>query len=114
VAYEIPTVGAFKAQFPEYAGLTDAVVNAAISEAARRVDDSWTSGDFPLAIVYLAAHFLASYADAVGGGAIQSESFGPISVSYANTSSTDGLAGTSYGLRYLDLLKLNQTGPLVV
>jgi hypothetical protein len=114
--YTLPTTAEFFERFPEFEamGVEEPAVAAALLDAARRVDTTWTAGDYPTAILYLAAHFVSVNADAVGGGLINSESFGPISVSYARAASPDGLTGSAYGQRFFELVSLNIGGPLVV
>jgi hypothetical protein len=80
--------------------------------------------------MYLAAHLMFSLGAASasgappgaggGGGPVQSESIGDSSVSYAATSflRNDGSAledyrSTVWGRRYLQLLRLNQPGPVI-
>jgi hypothetical protein len=109
-----PTPDQFVTRFPEFDGQDDAIT-AALAEANRAVDDSWTEGDYQNAYMYFAAHLLALAENTgSGGAAISSESLGPISVSYKTSSSASALASTSYGAQYARLLRLNQGGPLVI
>lgn len=115
-----PTVVSIKTRFPEFADVEDAVVEFAIEEAALEVKGNWTIG-YNLAIVYLTAHYIASAvaasASSVGGGGdIASESFGRISISYAqgSTASHSDLTTSSYGERFIALRDRNFGGPVVV
>ncbi len=107
------SVSSFKMRFPEFEASDDSAIQFALDEASSFVDDTWITNDAVLAQMYLAAHSIAvSEASAdVGGRTIVSESIGIISASYgtAQTSSSDGsaLKRTSYGERYLSLLRRN-------
>lgn len=132
MSYDLPTDQQFKARFPIFADTDDDVVSAMIVEASGSVDKTWVEHDYQPAIMYLAAHLLATdnSADgemveigAAGGGTVASESFGGgLSVSYASPvtnsqsslSSDDEFGTTVYGRRYLALLNRNRGGPLVV
>ena len=58
MAYVDPTSATLKARFPAFASVDDAVVSQAITEAMRSVDQTWTEGDYTLAIMLRAAHIL--------------------------------------------------------
>jgi len=108
--YTLPTVSDFRDRFPEFDSKADTQVEAAITDASRRVDNTWIEGDYQTAILYLAAHLIAvADAAASGGGVIQSERIGPISVTYAVDASTKPgqLASTSYGQYWAELNRLN-------
>lgn len=124
--YTVPTVDDFTTRFPIFENYDEDQIQSCIDEASRGVDTCWVEGDYQPAIMYLAAHLLATDAsqttDAVIGGAsgaIASESFGPMSVSYGSAP-TDSLAtsgefgSTSYGRRYLSLLRINKPPVVVV
>jgi Protein of unknown function (DUF4054) len=115
--YDPPTVEQFVAKFPEFTG-RDAAITVALAEAGRSVDNTWTAGDYPTAIMYLAAHVMTvgdSMGAGGGAGEIASESLGPISVSYAKTSGDKSLySSTQYGLFYRRLLKKNVPAIAVV
>jgi hypothetical protein len=76
VAYTIPTATTFKTRFPEFGDEADDSITPFINAAAIWVDNIvWTEGDYPYAIIYLAAHYfklyqqaLLSAATGVGGG----------------------------------------------
>jgi hypothetical protein len=119
--YVAPTPAQFKARFPEFEAVADAVIAFALEEAGISVDDSWIERDYVIAIYYLTAHILASSGklsgDAAGAavqGPVTSESLGDASVSYADKSKVVGaeglaaeLASTTYGQRYLGLRRRN-------
>lgn len=123
--YTVPTSAQFKARFPVYEDLEDAYVDLLLAEASGQVDTSWIEADYQPAIMYLAAHLIATDAsgnsgddeeEADGGdGPISSENFGVLSVTYdtskgsaSSNQSSSGLERTEYGRRYLSLLKKNK------
>lgn len=127
MAYVDPTFETLKARFPAFATVDDAVVSQAITEAMRSVDQTWTEGDYTLAIMLRAAHILTldGFGDAaeakaaasgasgyktMKSGALTLERFAPGEQGGNNGSL---LASTSYGRRFLDLLRLNRGGPRV-
>lgn len=121
--YTEPTVDDFKTRFPEI-DAEDDQIQIAIDDAADMVDETWLEKDFQKAILFLAAHYVTINAPEEAGAigdeqSIASESFGPISVSYQKTEAGASSPGTTfgttgYGRRYLELLKLNFPGILVV
>lgn len=115
MSYDVPTTDEFSTKFPELGDAEYSQVAALIAEAARYVDDSWREADYQDAILYLAAHWLLSSASPDQSGAIQSESFGPISVSYATVATDDtALLATHYGHRFVELRHGNFPRVMVV
>lgn len=125
--YTKPTVAQFTARFPIFADRDPAQVQALLDEASGRVDESWIENDYQPAIMYLTAHLLATDAsqegEVVSGGgeqgAIASESFAGMSVSYASpaSNSLNGSAqfgATVYGQRFLALAKASKPGVVIV
>ena len=115
-----PTVVQVKTRFPEFADVDDAQVEFAIEEAMLAVGSNWSSG-YNIAALYLTAHYIASAVAASNSssgasGEIASESFGRISISYAQSTSASAtdLTTSSYGERYLELRAKNFAGPKVV
>jgi L-aminopeptidase/D-esterase-like protein len=123
-----PTVDDFNARFPAFGEYDPDALAACLQEAINTVDTSWRDLDYVPAILYLTAHLLATDNSAEGAdievgagtGAIASESFGGMSISYATNSGaqaavdSSAYATTSYGRRYYSLLKANKTGPVVI
>lgn len=129
--YETPTVTAFKARYPEFDPVSDARVDVFIGEALSGVDESWIESDYQPAAMALAAHKLvlegepARSADLTASvdvnnigrkikrrkvGDVETEFEGSeLSASMADKGSsyTLSLSKTTYGQRYLQLLKLN-------
>lgn len=122
MAHVAPTPAEFKARHTAFAALSDPVIQAILTEANRSVDTTWTEGDYKNAIMYLAAHILTTEgaldSTVIGKpGLISSESLGDASTSYAVAKSSryEGeLGSTIYGRRYLDLMRVNVGGPIVI
>lgn len=119
--YIVPTVAELKDRFPEFAAVADGVVQFALDEALTRVDTSWIESNYQIAILLYAAHVLA-----LGGhDAVETEedaglsqiTIGPLTLRYAKSSSSssnDPIASTSYGRRFLELLRRNSPGIAVI
>lgn len=136
--YETPTATAFKARYTEFDPVSDARVDVFISEALSSVDNSWVETDYQPAIMALTAHKLvlegepqrssdpSALVDVNNlGRKIKTRKVGDVSTEFEGTemsasandkgsSFTLGLSKTSYGQRYLQLLKLNAAGMRVV
>lgn len=125
--YDIPTTDEFFTRFPIFEDADEDTIAAFIQEASGHVDTGWRDVDYKPAIMYLAAHLYATDNSEAGSeveigpsqGAVASESFGPMSVSYASNnsgslSSSEEFGTTSYGRRFLALLRLNQPPVVVV
>lgn len=105
------TVAQVKAIAVEYATLDDEVIQNFIDMAAEYVSRTyWGSSRANLVQALYAAHLMkclgADGSGAGGGGAIASESLGPLSVSYseAETGSIDDLSSTAYGAQIKQLM----------
>lgn len=118
--YTEPTVASFVARFPRFESADEDLIASLLAEAISLVDDSWLERDRATAQLYLTAHWLVretNNSTATGPGIIQSESFGPMSRSYAIDKSASGnadLGQTEFGRRYLELRSANFPGILVV
>lgn len=123
--YTQPTVDQFTQRFPIFEDAEPDQIQVLLTEASASVDQSWAEADYQPAIMYLAAHLLATDSSQVGddvgaggNGTIASESFNGMSVSYVRPNGVSSGAfvseysTTSYGRRYLALLKRNK--PAVV
>ena len=119
--YTVPAASDLVARFPAFAGVQNAAVTNAIAEAQTRVDETWLPDDFSIAIMLLAAHTMTldglgtgAEAAAAAAGALGFASMRSGSLSLDRRQGTGGaglpsmLAETSYGRRFLALLKLNQ------
>lgn len=120
MAYTVPTLETFRARFPIFSDKDDTMIELIIAEAAGKVDQSWLERDYAPAILYLAAHMVATDNSGEGEavevgdtGSISSESFGGMSIAYSRSVqvTTNELHAeynrTSYGRRYLALLRAN-------
>ena len=123
--YTVPAPADLTARFPAFAAVPPATLAAAIAEAQARVDTSWLPSDYPVAIMLLAAHNLtldglgtgaeaaAAAAGALGYSSLRS---GGLSLDRARpprgAAEPSVLAETTYGRRFLALLKVNQPAVL--
>lgn len=123
--YVVPTIQMFLTKFPEFEDTDGGRVQLYLDEAAGNIDKRWLENDYQPAIMYLAAHLIATSGSgeagdilvgSAGDGVVASESYGPISLSYASgrggrgaaSSSVESLYGTTeYGVRFLSLLRRN-------
>lgn len=118
MSYTAPTAADLKARFPAFAAVDDAIITSALTDAARRVDETWTEGDFAMARMLLACHSLAI--DGFGASReIQTMGFrrikvGPLDLERFGSDQQAGAIGsTSYGQRFQDLARLNFPGGTV-
>lgn len=126
--YTTPSLEQFRARFPVFEDAEDGLIEALLAEAAGQIDQSWREADYQPAIMYLAAHLLATDNSAegdtveVGGstGGIASESWGSMSVSYdtgvktSSAASASEWGATEYGRRFYNLLKKNKPGVVAI
>lgn len=129
--YETPTATAFKARYPEFDPVSDARVGVFIGEALSGVDNGWIESDYQPAVMALAAHKLvlegeparsadpSATVDAANiGRKIKRRKVGDVETEFEgselSSSNSDkgsgytlSLSKTTYGQRYLQLLKLN-------
>lgn len=126
--YTAPTPAELKARYPVFATVDDVIVQAAIDEAGRMVDETWTEGDYTNAIMLAACHIMAleghgtsaeAKAVATGAGAYETIRSGQLTLTrgaWASGQSADGnwWKSTSWGRRFWQLLRLNKAGPRVV
>lgn len=126
--YTVPTPAQFRTRFPVFAAESDERVQLFLDEASGKVDLTYVEADYQPAIMYAAAHLLATDGSNEGDdievgaqtGPISSESFGEISVSYrapagyASQSEWAAFWGTTeWGRRYLSLVRVNKGGAIV-
>lgn len=128
MAWTAPTPADLKARFPAFAAVPDAVVETALDEAALQVDETWVSeADFRLGRLLLAAHILTldgqgtgaeAEAAAAGASGFRVMKSGQLTLErFGNAQGgQDGgvLASTSYGKRFLDLLRRNTPAVTIV
>lgn len=123
MAYVTPTKVDFVKRFPSFARVDDSVIESALLEASRRVDDTWTEEDFALGRMLYAAHVLTldghgsgyeAKAAAQGILGFQSISSGGVSVTTRSGASGSSLDTTSFGQRFYELLSRNMGGGIMV
>lgn len=124
--YTVPAPADLAARFPAFAAVPPATLAQAIAEAQTRVDTGWLPGDYAIAILLLAAHGLTL--DGLGTGA-EAASAAAGTLGFAALRSgglslerqrpprgapePSILAETTYGRRFLALLKVNRPAVLV-
>jgi len=111
--YTTPTASELKTRHPAFIDSDSDYVDAVIADANRFVDDSWFIDDYQPAIMFLAAHMLICEGALNGSvkGVITSEAMGDASASYDNSQpSVSDYHSTSYGRRFVALLRVNQPG----
>ena len=137
MSYVQPTAETFKIRFPEFGSVGDALIDLVIDEAVSVVGDTWLEKDRARAQMLLVAHNLSMEGEpqrsvsTLSGetpdnpqqGAISSIKVGDVAISYSNRPSQNNpgtgaigneLLKTSYGARYLEILKLNFRGPIAI
>jgi hypothetical protein len=62
-----PTVAEFRAMFPEFSEVSDAMIQLRLEEGMGWVDSFWYPIDAKFAVLYAAAHFLSLHDQASGG-----------------------------------------------
>lgn len=135
MAYVPPTAADLKARFPEFAPVSDTLVNLILAEAIPQVGETWLERDRFPATLYLAAHMLAMEGEpmrSIGGsgstdwmnGPIKRDKVGDVETEFAgfNLGGGEGASGASgseyaltrYGQMYLSLLRRNFPAVAVV
>jgi hypothetical protein len=119
-----PTPAEFKVRFPDFAAVADAVVQAALDEAALQVDGSWAGeADIRLGRLLLAAHVLTldgqgsgAEAAAVAGGGFRRMKSGQLELERRDDAGAEPgtLGSTGYGRRFLELMQRNVPAVAVV
>lgn len=105
-------------RFPRFSSVDAGVVQTALDEAARMVDDSWLEGDRTLGLFLYACHTMTldGFGEGVAVEEFQSVTSGSLTLSRfprEATAAGDTLLTTMYGKRFLELLKRNKPGVLV-
>lgn len=127
MAYEAPTAAEFKARFPEFSVVTDALVNAAIAEAGEAVGDRWPDAGRLIGHRLYAAHILAvegepersaTIAAAAAAGETASHStrdvssvrIGDTAWTYGNANASGGASGSGSGSASVENLAATRYG----
>lgn len=130
MSYTTPTPAQFKARFPEFGTVPDALIEAIIDEQEPQFGETWIERDRAPALMYLVAHLLTTQgypADTAGDasgnvtrGPMKRRKVGDVEVEYAGRAGTagggtgNGYDTTSYGLMYLSYFRRNFAGARVV
>lgn len=125
MSYVPPTPADFKTRFPAFASVADATIQLLLDEAALMVDDTWVSqADFTLGRMLYAAHYLTLDGAATGGSSsteaqllgFQSIRMGPLELTRfkGSDASAGSWGSTSYGTRFLELVRRNSPAVAVV
>lgn len=112
------------ARYPAFADVPTATIQYWLTDAERFVDESWTEGDYAIALMALAAHNMASAGlgtdgAAVAGipGGVTRLKSGSLDVTFADSAASDRITGalssTRYGSEYAALRYRNKGGPRV-
>jgi hypothetical protein len=127
--YTTPTATTFKARYPEFVPVADALVNLVLQEAFDQVGDTWLERDRARAQMLLAAHNLTMEGEparttsgqgSAGTGTVKRRKVGDVEVEFATPASSsdssvgNGFASTTYGQQYLALMRLNFPAALAV
>lgn len=131
MSYVEPTAETFKARFPEFGGVSDALVSAVLDESFSLVGDNWHEDDRAKAQQLWTAHTLSMEGEpqrsatlADGGtvdnaqsGSVTSMKVGDVSVTYGGRSRGASASGsgsmeaeyrlTNYGARFYELMMRN-------
>jgi hypothetical protein len=114
MAHTPPTLDDFRTRFAEFEDEEDEIIELAIADATRMVGTNWLEADYPVGILFLAAHFVQTGAGGYDSGGLRSVSIGSISVTYADPKAVTELSKSSYGTRFVQLRRMNVGGPIVV
>lgn len=118
--YETPTATDMKERFPAFAAVGEKPVEAALREGERQVDESWPADDRVTAVLLYAAHVLtldglgtSTEAQLAGFRRLKIGSLELESATAASAASASSLLATSYGRRFVDLIR-RVRGPAIL
>jgi len=104
------TLSDFRAEFPEFAGTSDARIESLIAYAESRIDETRWSNQYDMGLLLHTAHHVAMLNSAgpkAGPGPVAVKTMGGLSVSFAAYLASAGgqshLKATAYGRMLLDL-----------
>lgn len=134
--YVVPTTAELKLRFPIFQAVAEPILQGAIDEGSNRVDRTWREVDYQSAIMLFAAHTLTMDGQGTGREAkfaalaeagISSIKISSLAISLRKAgaegvTSTGSfrsapfgtLRSTSFGKRFLDLMRLNHPAVVVV
>lgn len=123
MAYTLPTPTELKEHWPAFAAVSDTIVQYNIDRAARSVDDTWTEGDYTVAVELLACHYMTlaglgtgteAEINANGMSGFSMIRSGQLTLQRAATSGADGgdvpgqWGGSAYGRQFWYLMRQNK------
>lgn len=129
MAYVEPTPTTFKARYPEFSAVDDALITLVIAEAVDQVGETWLERDRARAQMLLVAHTLTMEGEpgrsstgqgAAGTGLIKRDKVGDVETEFAGAAASGGSADaagyslTTYGREFLLLMRKNFAGPVAV
>lgn len=121
MSYVPPTPADLEERFPRFDGVSSTILQGALDEAARLVDETWPEGDRSMGLMLYAAHTLTldgvgtgteAQLNAEGVGDFQSIKLGSLSLTRFAKESGDNKSGsallddlqtTTYGKRFIAL-----------
>lgn len=119
--YIAPSTANLVAAFPAFSATPQAALDMALAAAAGMVDDSWLEADFAEAQLLYAAHWLTMNGHGSGPAAqvaslagVKRIKSGALDVEFSDGGVKSALGSTSYGERFLVLLRRSKGGPRVV
>lgn len=129
MAYTEPTPETFKARYPEFTPVSDALIQLMLNDAVAEVGETWVEKDRARAQMLLVAHWLTMEGEpgrtetgqgAAGTGAIKRDKVGDVETEFATFGSGSQTAGsgtymqTAYGQEFLALMRRNFPAVAVV
>lgn len=128
MAYVAPTPTTFKARFPEFAPVSDALVGLVLDEAFAAVGETWLERDRARAQMLLTAHLLTiegepdrtvSGTASAGTGSVKRIKVGDVETEFASPGASSGVSmgvygSTTYGQQFAALMRMNFGGPIAV
>lgn len=116
------TADDIQTRFPEFADMSDTILDACITEAALVVKETGWGDLYDTGLLYFAAHLaLPSLSTAPGSGGasgpVTSKKVGEVTITYASSSSNssysaEDLTTSTYGRRFLYFQRIAQGGPV--
>lgn len=118
MALDVPTADEVVERFPQFDGRED-LIDVLIVEAQAEVNETWLERDQKRAMMYWVAHSITMEDNSAdNSGQVQSETLGPISITYATPvqsgKTADKYNQTEYGRRFIEIRKRNFPGVVVV
>lgn len=130
MAYTAPTAADLKARFPEFAAVSDTLINLILEEASAQVGETWLERDRKPATLYLAAHLLtmedepgrsATGQSGAATGPVRRRKVGDVEVEFAGAASVSATGEnrnaydlSAYGRQFMALLRKNFPAVAVV